>query len=93
MEVIIAQQIADVLKAVAHPVRLQIVEALEIGEKCVGDIMAATGHPQSIISQHLGLMKDKGILDCRREGTKAFYSIRNKNVIHLLHCVCNNYDK
>ena len=93
MELLLAQHVADVLRAVAHPVRLQIVEALEHGECCVGGIVAITGQPQSAISQHLGLMKDKGILDCRREGTKAFYRIRNTNVINLLHCVYHHCDK
>ena len=92
MELTIAQHVAETLKAVAHPIRLQIVEVLEHGEACVGEIMAKTGHSQSVISQHLGLMKDKGILNCRREGTKAFYCIRNNNVIHLLHCVYHHCD-
>lgn len=92
MEVLIAKHVAEVLKAMAHPVRLQIVEVLEHGERCVGDIIAKTRHPQSVISQHLGLMKDKGILSCRRAGTKAFYSVRNNNVIHLLHCVYHHCD-
>lgn len=93
MQMLVAQHVADVLKAVAHPVRLQIVEALEHSDCCVGDIVTKTGHPQSVISQHLGLMKDKGILGGRREGTRVFYSIRNKNVIHLLHCVYNHCDR
>lgn len=92
MKLLTAQHVADVLKAVAHPVRLQIVEALEDGECCVGQIVAKTGHPQSAISQHLGLMKDKGILGCRREGTKVYYRILNRNVIHLLHCVYDHCD-
>lgn len=87
MEMLIAQHVTDVLKAVAHPVRLQIIEVLEHGQRCVGDIVQKTGYSQSVISQHLGLMKDKGILGCRREGTKAFYAIRTPTVITLLHCV------
>jgi len=87
MEIDIAQHVAEVLKAVAHPVRLQIVDVLEHGSLCVGDIVLKTGHPQSVVSQQLGIMKDKGVLECRREGTKAFYSIRNTQVINLLHCV------
>jgi ArsR family transcriptional regulator len=87
MEMLIAQHVAEVLRTVAHPVRLQIIEVLEHGQCCVGDIVLKTGHSQSVISQHLGLMKDKRVLDCRREGTKAFYTIRNPSAITLLHCV------
>lgn len=83
----IAEQVAEVLKAVAHPVRLQIVELLEAREMCVGDIVEALGGKQAVTSQHLNMMRDKGVLECRRDGTKVFYRIENKNVIKLLHCV------
>lgn len=88
-----AEHVAEVLKAVAHPVRLQIIEALEYEEKCVGDLVQALEIPQAAVSQQLGLMKDKDVLQCRREGTKAFYSIKNANVINLLHCVYHHCDR
>mgnify|MGYP001568878508 FL=1 len=78
---------AEVLKAMAHPVRLQIIELLEQKEICVGDIVDALGGKQAITSQQLNMMKDKGVLGCRRDGTKVFYRIENKDVIKLLHCV------
>lgn len=87
MDTNIAENVAEVLKAVAHPVRLQILELLEHKEMCVGDIVDALGGKQAITSQQLTMMKDKGVLGCRREGTKVFYRIENKNVIKLLHCV------
>lgn len=83
----VAEQVAEVLKAVAHPVRLQIVELLETEEMCVSDIVEALGGKQAITSQQLNMMRDKGVLECRRDGTKVFYHIENKNVIKLLHCV------
>jgi len=83
----IAEHAAEVLKAVAHPVRLQIVELLETKEMCVGDIVAALGGKQAITSQQLNMMKDKGVLNCRRNGTKVYYRIENKNVIKLLNCI------
>ena len=83
----VAQNVAEVLKAVAHPVRLQIVELLAQKEMCVGDIVDALGGKQAITSQQLTMMKDKGVLGCRRDGAKVYYRIENKNVIKLLHCV------
>ena len=83
----VAEQVAEVLKAVAHPIRLQIVELLETREMCVGDIVEALGGKQAVTSQQLNMMKDKGVLECRRDGTKVFYRIENRNVIRLLHCV------
>ena len=75
-----AEKVADVLKAIAHPVRLRIIELLENDEKCVGDIVESVGGK-------LNMMKDKGVLDCRRDGTKVYYRIANRNVIKVLHCV------
>ena len=83
----LAERVAMVLKAVAHPARLKIVELLAPGEMCAGDIEDALGEKQSITSQHLNTMKDNGILACRRDGAKVYYRIENKNVIKLLDCV------
>jgi len=87
MDTRVAENVAEVLKAMAHPVRLQIIELLEQKETCVGDIVDALGGKQAITSQQLNMMKDKGVLGCRRDGTKVFYRIENKDVIKLLHCV------
>ena len=92
MDVEIAEYIAQVLKALAHPVRLQIVDVLKSGEQCVCDIMAAVGGKQSITSQQLNMMKDKGVLSCRREGSRVFYKIENQNVIRLLSCINDHCD-
>ena len=78
---------AEVLKAIAHPVRLQIVELLQAKEMCVGDIVEALGGKQAITSQQLNMMKAKGVLSCRRDGPRVYYRIENKNVIQLLQCV------
>ena len=81
---------AEVLKAVAHPLRLQIVEVLEHGALSVGEIAEALGEKQAITSQQLTLMKDKGVLASRREGAKVYYRIENPNVVRVLGCVYNH---
>jgi DNA-binding transcriptional ArsR family regulator len=78
---------AEVLKAIAHPIRLQIVELLQAKEMCVGDIAEALGGKQAITSQQLNMMKAKGVLSCRRDGAKVYYRIENRNVIKLLDCI------
>ncbi|MGD8500105.1 MAG: metalloregulator ArsR/SmtB family transcription factor [Phycisphaerales bacterium] len=83
----VAENVAEVLKAVAHPVRLRIVELLEAEEMCVGDIVQTLDGKQAITSQQLNMMKDKGVLSCRRDGTRVYYRIENKSVIKLLHCI------
>jgi DNA-binding transcriptional ArsR family regulator len=82
----VAEHAAEILKVIAHPFRLQIVELLQAKEMCVGDIMGALTSKQAITSQQLNIMKDKGVLSCRRDGTRVYYHIENKNVIRLLHC-------
>jgi DNA-binding transcriptional ArsR family regulator len=88
-----AEHVAEVLKAIAHPIRVQIIELLQAEEMCVGDIAETLGGKQAITSQQLNMMKDKGVLGCRRDGTKVYYRIENKNVIKLLHCIYDHYDK
>ena len=88
----IAEHAAEILKAVAHPIRLQIVELLQAGEMCVGDIVDALGGKQAITSQQLNMMKAKGVLSRRRDGARVYYRIENRNVIKLLHCI-NDYCK
>ena len=88
----VSEHVAEVLKAVAHPVRLQIVEALEHGEMSVGDITEAVGAKQAVTSQQLTMMKHKGVLASRRDGAKVYYRIENKNVIKLLHCIYDHCD-
>lgn len=87
-----AERVADVLKAIAHPERLRIIELLEHGEKCVSDIVEGVGGKQSITSQQLNMMKDKGVLASRRDGANVYYRIANKNVIRVLHCVYDHCD-
>jgi len=88
-----AQFIADTLKAIGHPVRLQIVALLEDGEMCVNDIVSALNARHAITSQQLNKMKDKGVLTCRRDGARVYYRIQNQNVIKLLHCLHENCEK
>jgi DNA-binding transcriptional ArsR family regulator len=89
----LANQAAEVLRAVAHPIRLQIVEALEAGERSVNEIAEAVGEKQAITSQQLNIMKDKGILNSHRQGARVFYQIENEQVIRVLGCVYNHCRK
>jgi ArsR family transcriptional regulator len=89
----LANHAAEVLRALAHPIRLQIVEILEGGRMSVGEIAVALGEKQAVTSQQLNIMKDKGILRSRREGARVFYRIENENVIRVLGCVYNHCRK
>jgi len=82
------EKAADVLRVVAHPARLRILQLLEGGEKTVTEIYTALDLPQAYTSQQLSLMKSKDVLASRREGPQVFYRIANRNVLKIIHCVC-----
>jgi DNA-binding transcriptional ArsR family regulator len=78
---------ADVIKVVGHPDRLRILEFLEEGERCVGEIQEVLELPQAIVSQHLAKMRGWNIVESRREGTHVFYHIIEPKVRHILDCI------
>lgn len=81
------ERAAEVLKTVAHPLRLRIVELLEAGEKSVTELKDLLGATQPLTSQHLSQMRMRGVLGSRREGTLVYYSIANPDVVKVIHCI------
>ena len=75
---------ADFLKALAHPVRLQIIEFLKSGEKNVGSIMKALSIQQSSLSRHLSVLREAGILKSRQQGTVIYYNIEDHDIFQVL---------
>lgn len=78
---------AAVLRVIGHPDRLRIVEALEGEAKPVKALVEELGLSQVLVSKHLAVLKDKGIVSCRAAANLRFYSIAYPNVIHVLNCV------
>src|SRR3990172_5071074 len=72
---------SDVCKTLASPKRLEILNALKEGEKTVSELVEILGVPKANVSQHLAVMRHKGILKSRREGVNIFYSVGNPKVI------------
>ena len=72
---------ADVCKTLASPKRLEIISVLKDGEKSVGELVEILGVPKANVSQHLSVMRHKGILKSRRDGVNIYYSIANTKVI------------
>lgn len=87
LDTAILERAADVLRTVAHPVRLQIIDLLERGEMTVSELCRRLGTPQPYTSLQLNLMKSKGILSSRREGNLVHYFIINPSVVKMIHCV------
>jgi ArsR family transcriptional regulator len=69
------EQLAECMRALGHPVRLQIVKGLINNECNVTQIQHKLGIPQSTISQHLKILKNAGIIESRREGTMVCYKV------------------
>jgi ArsR family transcriptional regulator len=81
------ERAAEVLKTVAHPLRLRIVELLESGEKSVTELKELLGVTQPLTSQHLSQMRMRGVLGSRREGSQVYYAIANPDVVKVIHCI------
>lgn len=80
---------AEVLKALAHPIRLAIVQHLAPGEKCVCEIVEHTGTTQSNISKHLAILKKAGIIQDRKKGLSVYYRLVMPCAMSLFGCVQN----
>ncbi|RYF70507.1 MAG: transcriptional regulator [Cytophagaceae bacterium] len=79
---------AYVLKAVAHPLRIRIIQMLnENAELNVSTIYKNLNAEQSLISHHLINMRDKGILDIRRSGKNIFYFLVDTAVAEIIECI------
>lgn len=76
-----------VLKALAHPTRLFLVEALGAGERCVCDLTASIGDDISTVSKHLAVLREAGVVSSERRGQQIFYALRVPCVLDVLGCV------
>lgn len=82
------EKAAVMLKAIAHPMRIAILSLLENNEKLtVTEIHEALGLEQSTTSHHLGILKDKMVLDSQRKGKNTFYYLKNDNLTHIVNCI------
>jgi len=73
----------DSLKALAEPIRLEIIESLSTGEKCVCDLMQETGLAQSKISFHLKVLKEAGVITDRQSGRWVYYQLDTRTLKSL----------
>ena len=80
---------ARILKALAHPTRLFIVEELDRGERCVCELQEMIGADMSTVSKHLAQLKSAGVVACDKRGSQVFYSLRTGCVTGFLDCIQN----
>ncbi len=78
---------AEVAKAIAHPLRIAIIQFLKDGEQCVCDIAEHVGSERSNISRHLSVMVNAGVLEYRKEGLKVIYRLKCVSILDFFSCV------
>jgi DNA-binding transcriptional ArsR family regulator len=86
------EQAASKLRAMAHPMRIAIIDLLHDGNQMsVTEIYKKLKIEQAAASHHLNILKNKGVLVSRRDGKKIFYSIRNQLLTEIIDCLnrCN----
>lgn len=76
-----------IIKALAHPSRLTIAEALQSGEQCVCDLRELVGGDLSTVSKHLTVMREAGLLEMEKRGLNVFYRLRCPCLLSFFDCV------
>jgi ArsR family transcriptional regulator len=78
---------AEVLKALAQPTRLKILELLRDGERCICEIVPAINGEQSNISKHISLMQKSHLVTTRKDGVKVMVKVRDPKIFEILDSV------
>ena len=83
-------KVAEILKTIAHPVRLSILEMLDAHKQLtVSELKEGTGIEQSLLSHHLIKMKDKGVLTSTRNGKNSYYELADTHLVKIFDCMQN----
>ena len=78
---------AEIAKAIAHPLRIAIIDFLKDGEQCVCDIAETIGSERSNVSRHLAVMVNAGVLEYRKEGLKVIYKLKTPCILEFFSCI------
>lgn len=86
-------EVSQALKSLAHPVRLKVLCQILEGEKTVNELTEFCEIPQSAMSQFLNRMKNEGVLESRKEGTRVYYNLADIKTKKLLKSIKEIYCK
>jgi len=78
---------AKIFNALSDPIRLRILEFLRGGEKCVCEIMPHVGISQPLVSRHLNILKNCGLVKYRKDGNRRLYSVTDLRILSLIDAV------
>jgi ArsR family transcriptional regulator len=87
MKQLLYEKQAEVARAIAHPIRMAILDFLRSGPQCVCDIAEAVRAERSNVSRHLSLMVTAGVLTSEKQGLKVIYSLRTPCVLRFVDCL------
>ena len=78
-------KISEILKVLGHPIRLKIASNLLEGMECnVNALVEKLGVPQSTVSQHLGILKSRGLINCKKKGVETCYYIEDDRIRKIM---------
>jgi len=80
---------AEIVKAIAQPYRIAILDFLKDGEQCVCDIAKYIGAERSNVSRHLSVMVSAGVLEYRKDGLKVMYKLKAPCIMGFFECITN----
>ena len=78
---------AHIIKAMAHPTRLFIIDTLAQNKRCVCELTGLIGADVSTVSKHLSILKNAGIIKDERQGSKIYYSLKTPCLVSFFSCV------
>ena len=78
---------AKIMKAMAHPTRLFIVDQLSKGNRCVCELTVMIGADTSTVSKHLSILKNAGLIKDEKKGTQVFYNLKTPCILNFFGCV------
>lgn len=88
----VLEKTSSSLKAIAHPIRLCMIDLLRDGKRMnVTQIYKTLGLEQAVASQHLSILKEKDILDSKRQGKHSYYFLKHPRVIEVINLILSTY--
>ena len=87
------QKESEILKALANPIRLKIIDAIREEEVCVSTLEEITGASQSCVSQHLSVLRNLGMVETSRNGNLVCYSLKNRLAERIVSSIYEEYDE
>jgi len=90
LSVEVMELVAARFRILGEPIRIQLLQALQPGERNVSDLVGAVGSTQPNISKHLRILQDAGLVSRRQDGNSVYYSITDPTVFALCDVVCSS---